>query len=544
MSDGESTLGRLRAFAHVNAEKVHQYRAIMRAFMEAKARFAIHLRPPEILVALSEKDLPEPMDAAAVDAALGSLCEWGNLEAHQDTADVSTVEEFYRPRYLYQLTPEGEAAERAIAVYWESVRQPGELQAAALGDIRDRLHEIHELALLDSPDEAKVHLTLRSLRERFDELTSQAQTFIGGLQRTIDLQGIDVETFLSYKETLIQYLERFIGELLVATVEIADVLQRIEFAGVEGLLQIAARRDLVDALAPTEEEHEATIRIWRTRWQGLRGWFVGRPDTPSQAEVLRARARSAIPALLSAVASIHDRRVTRSDRATDLRTLARWFAEADTDRDAHRLWRAAFALTPARHLRIDADTLDNRDANPVSPKISWLRAPPLLICPRLRRTGHYTRRGRPSNVVDFSADKARLAELAEAEAEQITAAQQRLATGKRMRLSQIGHLDPVEFNLFLDLLGEALTKKVRPDHVVEASSADGALNIQLAPTEDGDVATIRTPKGLFSGVDHFVLISKSFQHDDVDGTSINGVAAAIDSQEECLQTAGPPRKPR
>ena len=30
---------------------------------------------------------------------------------------MTTVDDFYRPRYLYQLTPEGEAAELALAAY-------------------------------------------------------------------------------------------------------------------------------------------------------------------------------------------------------------------------------------------------------------------------------------------------------------------------------------------------------------------------------------------------------------------------------------------
>ena len=41
--------GGIRAFAYVTTEKAALYRAIMRVFMESKARFAFHLRPQEIL---------------------------------------------------------------------------------------------------------------------------------------------------------------------------------------------------------------------------------------------------------------------------------------------------------------------------------------------------------------------------------------------------------------------------------------------------------------------------------------------------------------
>jgi uncharacterized protein (TIGR02677 family) len=498
--------GRLRVFAYLNADKASLYRAVMRVFVEAKGRFTLHLRPHEVAAALVFVELAEPLDIAGVESALASLCDWGNLEAHPDTADVATVEEFYRPRYLFQLTPEGEAAERALATYEEALAQRGELQSAALSDIRSLLGELAALAETPEADEPKVHRALRALCDRFDELTSRAQAFMRSLQRTIDLQGVDVPRFLAYKETLIGYLERFIGELVVATADIGAVVRHIEERGIEGLLRMAARRDLADALDPTPADHATAYTSWQARWAGLRSWFIGRPDAPPQAEVLRARARASIPALLVAVASIHDRRITRSDRSTDLRTLARWFAEADSDASAHRLWRAAFALAPARHLVVDAETLEQREARPVPTHTSWLEAPPLRISPRLRASGRYVRRGRPNDVIDRSREKGLLAEAAAAEAQQIIAARRRLATGTRARLSDVGDLDPAEFALFLDLLGDALSLKVGVDETVEMVSSDGTLHVKLEPTRDGRTAAITAPMGRFSGPDHYLTI--------------------------------------
>jgi len=287
------------------------------------------------------------------------------------------------------------------------------------------------------------------------------------------------------------------------------------------LLELAARRDLADALAPTESDYQRSLRLWRARWDGPGAWFLHQPNLPSQAEILRARARLSIPALLAAVAAIHDRRVARSDRVSDLRTLARWFAEADTDREAHRLWRAAFALAPARHLRVDDRTLDEREASPVLPQTRWLDAPPLRISPRLRRTGRYLRPGGSGRVVDYRQQKADLARLAAAEAEQIAAARHRLARGRPMRLSEIGELDPTGFRLFLDILGEALTHKVDAAAAVDATSNDGGLRIRLSPTSDNLTAVIQTSTGRFSGKDHWVTISNAF---DGDGELVRGQA--------------------
>ena len=348
-------------------------------------------------------------------------------------------------------------------------------------------------------------LDLTSLVSRFEELTGRAQAFIGGLQRRIDLQGAEIEDFLSYKERLVDYLERFIGELVMATSEISRLLGEMEAADPDRLLLMAARRQVVDSVDP-EQALAGALAGWRQRWQGLRAWFIGSGGS-SQAEILRARARSAIPALLGAVEALHEQRASRSDRSTDLRTLARWFAQTDRREDAHRLWRAAFGLSSSRHLRVDAASLDRDDQEPVAPSTSWLDAPPLRLTPRLRKTGRFARRGaRP--VVDRSKAKQQLAILAAEENRQIQAARRRLATDGRIRLSSIGQLEDDAFALFLDLLGEALARRGPAAETVVATSSDGALEIVLEPLPpDAEaMAVLETPRGRFSGPDHWVDI--------------------------------------
>jgi len=495
-------------FAHLTADKWTLYREILGVFAAAKARFLLHLRPSEVSAALAG-----PHDASEVEAALRQLVDWGNLSADPDTAEVATVEEFYRARFLYRLTAPGEATERALAVFEEGIRRPGELQTAALGDIRDLLHELRDHAARDeagAPDAGKVHRTLRELWNRFDELTDRAQVFIGSIQRTVDLHGIGLDALLSYKDALINYLERFISELVVAQAHIAALLRDIEARGVNRLLDAAAQRDLTDALEPTNADHEAARQTWRARWSGLAGWFLPGQNRPAQAELLRARARAAIPALLQAVAEINERRLSRSDRAADLRQLARWFAACDSDADAHRLWRAAFGLSPARHLTVDQATLDERDQRPVPPATPWTEAPPVHISPRLRRTGRTTRRGRVNDVIDRSREKTLLARLAAEEAAQVAAARRRLVTGGPIRLSALGPLDPHAFELFLDLLGAALAAAADTRAPVVATTSDGTLEIRLTPTGDGAVAVIETRDGVLTGPDQHLTIRETF----------------------------------
>ncbi|WP_406362290.1 TIGR02677 family protein [Streptomyces sp. NBC_01579] len=493
-------------FAHLTVPNAALYRQVMRTFLAAKERFAVHLRPEDVHTAMEPGQ--RPADVETVTKALDSLVDWGNLRADPDTARVTAVEDFYRKRFIYQLTRAGEAAEAALGTYDETLGRRGALQAVALHDIVTQLRALLVVAADDQPDPAKTHLALDALASRFTALADNARAFMGSLQRTIDLHEVEEEVFLAYKDRLIQYLERFIQDLITLGGRIAQLILSLETDGrIDVLLRAAAAREAADA-TPEEAGHaeqEAYLR-WAGRWDGLAAWFISRDGRESQARLLRGRALGAIPQMLAVVRSLGERRAGRSDRSADFRTLARWFAEAPDDDSRHRLWRTAFGLYPARHLTIDADTLAARVAHPVPAATPWASAEPLRISPQLRRTGSYERRGKPRKVEDRQERRRHLAEVAAKQAAETAAARARLVTDGITRLSELGELDPTSFQFFLQLLGDALaTWRPGMRHTV-ATSNDGSMEIRLSALADGGEAEVRTPSGTFRGPDHLIEI--------------------------------------
>ena len=96
-------------FRHLSAEKSAFYRCIMNVFAAAKRQYRLQLRPDEVL---AEAVWPDALPRIEeVNAALAQLAEWGNLESQPDTARVSSLSDFYRARFLYRLSHEGEAVE-------------------------------------------------------------------------------------------------------------------------------------------------------------------------------------------------------------------------------------------------------------------------------------------------------------------------------------------------------------------------------------------------------------------------------------------------
>ncbi len=493
-------------FRHVSAEKAALYRVVLEVFAAAKRQYRLQLRPDEVL---AEGQWPGARPTAdELAAALAQLVAWGNLEAQPDIARVTTLADYYRARYLYRLSQGGEAVEASLATFAQLLSRRAELQSVALEDITHRLQALAALVDSASDDVPKLHETLRDLVRVFESLADNAQAFMAGVARSLELQRADVEAVVAYKKRLIDYLDRFVGDLVRRSEPIAQLIAELS-PRIDPVLLAVAEREARDAApgSATEQSDEQgrRWRAWRERWKGLRGWFLpGGVDghEPPQAELLRARARSAIPQLLGAIAAINERRSGRSDRSADLRLLAAWFADCDSDADAHRLARAAFALNPARHLA--ALPASSVDVNATTP---WAEAPPLAVQPRLRELGEAAARGPMPRVRLRDAERAALAAQLVEESRQAQAARARLATGQPLRLSELDTLDGQAFALLLSLLGEALAEQAGPAASIERHTGDGLYHLRLQPLADGSRASIDTPAGAFSGRDHLLTIT-------------------------------------
>lgn len=513
----DAAVGGYGPFAYLNTPNSALYRRVMRSLMAEKERFTVHVRPEQVHLALAGEAEGSPGELV-VSETLERLAQsgWGNLLAFPDSSRVTALEDFYRRRMLYQLSREGEAAERALAQYDTALGTRGALQSVALEDIAALLTVLRNTLAenADQMDAILVHRTLRSLRERFSELAENAVAFMGSIQRTIDLHDADVEAFLAYKEQLIEYLERFIRDLLTRGASISELLLSIPQSGVEVLIGIAAARDAADAAPGEQDAASARNReVWMRQWSGLTDWFVSTAARESEAKLLRSRARAAVPSLLAVVRALHEKAGGRTDRTQDFLTLAKWFAALPSDGDRHRLWRSAFSLTPVRHLTVTTATEDAWANAELGTQTPWADAPPLQISPQLRRSGSYERRGKSAQVADRTAAKRMLVEQSRRESEQTAAARRRILTDGPRPLSAFGELDTDAFGLFLGLLGDALAAMGPRAERSQVHTSDGQLTVTLSRLPDADAMVLTTPHGRFSGPDHLVDIASSVAGD-------------------------------
>jgi uncharacterized protein (TIGR02677 family) len=206
------------------------------------------------------------------------------------------------------LTGPGETAEEALSAYDQALGRRGALQAVALVDIAEQLRALVVLARQPTPDPAKVHLLLRGLVDRFTGLADNAQAFMASLQRSMDLHEADAEAFRAYKDRLIDYLQRFIADLVTTGADIAGLVAAVEAAGADRLLDAAARREAADTAPspgqtpgqdPREREFEQARALWHERWSGFRAWFVSGTNFTTPGRGRRRRGAPGRPAALT-----------------------------------------------------------------------------------------------------------------------------------------------------------------------------------------------------------------------------------------------------
>jgi len=487
----------ISAFEYIQSEQAPLYRGIMRVFMDAKEQFVVRLRLQEVVKGL--RGIPDLTDEQEMESALTHLCEWGNLQTRPDTSSVCSIEDFYNPRLTYQLTSQGEAFEKALTFYDANSERDHPLRGSCLEDIRFVVQELKQLSQHAERNAAQIHRNFLLLFALFEELSASAHTLIRKLDGRADLQPPDIRG-------LVEYCRRLLGELELEAAVIGQLVQDIEYAGLEQLILLMVRRNIDERKHVTPATIDRDCGEWRMRWERFRIWFVSPPNQSCGSVLLRERFRTSLPALLRMSAGISIEGTGRIDRVRDFRVLAKWFAEAASDAEAHILWRAAFGLSSARHLFINAATLEERESQDIPASTSWRDAPPLRIGAGVYGRALHT--DGLSRIIDRTAEKQRLAAAIQEDAQRVLNAQHPFGNKNRIRLSELEHLATDEFELFLDLVGDAVSARASAADSVEILSGDGCLKVRLEPTGDDRLARIATGDGEFSGPDQWITIEQ------------------------------------
>lgn len=485
--------------------------ALMVAFEQA-AVLAPAMNLDQIRAALATVGWDEPTTDEGLQVALRSLTSWTLLEVTQDhSARYTTPEEFERKNLQWSLTPRGEAATTGLLHALDSLRHAVGLQTAVLDAIGDGLADIADLTQRPRAQQTddRIHLQLMAVERHLAALVTSVRQFNGHLQRLLREDGTDDEVFADVKRRTVNYLEEYVEGVERPQRRLVEAIRRVESVGLAAVFD----RALAGAhLAPVAggDPAPAWIADRERRWQAVRAWFAPEAGTPPLIVGLLDIARTAIIELLRVLERRWDARRRSASVAHDFQALARWFAAAPGDEEAHALFAAAFGLWPARHPH-----LRSLDGEARAPSTSWLVADPVEVAPALRTTGTLTNRGRSNPIADPTVLRAARQREQAAKLARDDAVRAALTTHGAVRLSQLGRLSREEFGELLALLAVGLDAPVGGDGVRRALSADGRVEVVLRHPQDRRTARVTTDDGDLRGPD--LLVSICLLDDSFDG---------------------------
>jgi uncharacterized protein (TIGR02677 family) len=450
------------------------YGAILGVLVAAKERYQVQVRTDEVARHLTANGV----DTSTLTSALEQLKEWGAVTWTQDTSRVARLEDFHRRRELWQLTAAGHTAHESVLRVLGAAEQAGSLQRALFRDIRENLDALAEA--IDAADATATYLRLRELDSALHDLAANARDFHATMAELRREHELAPERFLAYKHLLIDYLQQFLDDLFRYRVRIAGQVAAVERRGLDRVVELAAAGDDSAGLFA---DHDVAAR-WRDRWNGLAAWFRPGHGTVG-ADELAAATTTAIRDLMAFLRKLTESATRPITRASELLHLARWFARSEPA-EAHRLFDAAFGLSPPQHL-------GQHEADPdrTAAATSWWDAAPIEVPVTLRQYGRRAPAPPPAAAVDYRKAKDRLA----AEHSAHRAARVEAAARLTARPIEGRRLTPAEFGLLLELLDRALHQRPLDGEFKVEVIAEG-VRLILA-TADGSVC-VRTAAGSFS----------------------------------------------
>lgn len=348
---------------YLNVTNVGRYRCIMHFFYEQHQKLRYWLRAEEVFAGVRGYGLLADYTLEQCQKDLDILVEWKNLIPRHDGGRASTIEEYLRKKFRYQMTPYSVEIERMVEGLEKIRGYGGSLEPTLLETIFNGLRAL--LAKADGNyEEGEAAQLWKSVYEPFRQLTEDAADYIASLQSSKAEELMLTEAFLAYKAALTLHLQNFVRGLQVYGMKIEGLLPRITPGTrdkfFEGVLADWARIPKIDEPPTPEEERRRLAR----EWQSLVRWFIGDSRDSSDVQFLEQATKDTIAKVVRCALRIQEKQRSGVSRRRELEYLGRWFFGLDSLEEAHELAAYAFGLYRTRHFQgIDNKGTDSAEVS-------------------------------------------------------------------------------------------------------------------------------------------------------------------------------------
>ena len=331
--------------------RVLWYRTIMRILTRFHHEYRRYATEQEIQQAVStELDTEYNIEQCKED--LEFLRTNGNVTVTQDFTSVNSVAEFHNRRLLYQATPEAIAIENFLESQVHQQVRVGALDQSNLKVIHDELKVLDENLIVSAAPEqtANVQILVEQWERIFDlwrTVEKNAALYVDTIALAAQQGGVDLESYLAYKHTVVQYVYRFAEALLRFGYAIYELLSGWSMTEKkEQLITMIARHRY--GITPNIQDKDAFIAYVqeaRSQVDAITRWFAPNRET----EMFRRRAGVEVEHVVRRASSLALLRRSPLDYVNQLQTLAQIFTEVQDVETAQHIYTIAFANALPMH---------------------------------------------------------------------------------------------------------------------------------------------------------------------------------------------------
>ncbi|MFI0941349.1 DUF2397 family protein [Streptomyces sp. NPDC021020] len=367
-----------------------RYTSLLAALEELSTRGPMWT-PAQILEQMRAVGFHDPLTEEQLLALLEQVARWELAKPFRDyAAPVRNYRGVISRQESWALTLRGRAVVAAVRAAVLDARRALQLPTRLLDGVENTVRRLVENF---KSDPGLLTGDLDDIRTRIDELQRVTADFYGALAQMVQSDVTDDNVFGRNRDRVLEALRQFPREYGRALRRVEDALTTLREVGHGAVVETAAvHAGLVDA---AEQQRWVDERL--RRLADLEAWF-----TP-EGTVYRliASATGAVHTLLIAIDRRYAARRRGADLGADFRSLARSLHRQSDERQARRVYGAAFGDWPAWHAQIGPAEEDVAHATVAAAGTAVRRVEVTLR--EHERVGRPS--GRPRKVADTTADR-------------------------------------------------------------------------------------------------------------------------------------------
>ncbi len=334
---------------YLSVENTDRYRMILKIFFQHYEKFKYHLYQEDVYNEMIEYDYFKDYTVEQCQQDLSALVEWKNLTHLQDTKNAANIEEFKNKKYRYQLSKYGVEIER-LTLKLENLSSEGaSLESSFLEDFNN---EINKFSNIINQSDEKIYSWWNKVNDDFVKLNQNYQDFL----RENNNIGIDdlleINTFLSFKNKLVDYLRNFVKHLQMYIGSIEYSIKNISDEDIEMLIEkyINYKKNSIPILNNVYDEKEDRVKNL-DRWQNIKDWFVEDEFGSSEAMKLFTQINEIIRKVTRYASRISEMVGKGANRKEEYKKISDLFYDLDDIKEAHKLSSLVFGVEEILHIK-------------------------------------------------------------------------------------------------------------------------------------------------------------------------------------------------